>query len=272
MSNWPLPPAFSSIEQGGANAADSSAVTVTAGLRALGSWTEIIAATGFEYGMFFVNIYATSRGYMEIGIGAAASEVAIATIPTAVGGYQNYRETMPIYIPVPAGERISVRASGSTTATVEAQIVGIARTGLSQFPLASVASMEGIETAGSSVTHGQKIPVDPGGTANTKGSWTEIVASMADDYSMLHLLFDDNQVSAQTGQDRLWDFAIGAGGSEVAFLSDIYQTVTGSEMVTPSNLLIPWGLSAGTRLAARMQCSITGATDRMGGCAIVGYK
>ena len=129
-----------------------------------------------------------------------------------------------------------------------------------------------MEKAGGSTTHGKGTAVDPGGTAHTKGSWVEIDASLAENYAGMDIQFDDGGNGAQALQDRLWDFAVGAGGSEKIIAPDIYQGVNASEAAYPSTLRIPAGFPAGTRFAARMQSSIIDATDRLGACSLIGYR
>ena len=79
MSNWPLPSRYSDVEQGGSNTGDSGVVDVVCGTRTLGSWTEIIAATSFEWASFQMHISPVLvNGYDQIGIGAGGSYVTVA--------------------------------------------------------------------------------------------------------------------------------------------------------------------------------------------------
>ena len=274
MSNWPLSPTFPDIEQGGANTGDSGVVTVTGGVRSLGSWTEIIAATSFEWASFIMLLYtATVRGYYQIGIGGSGTEVIVAEFPLKVGGFRGRNGLdLPVPINIPNGSRVSIRSSGHSATTIQFGLVGFARAGIPLDPQFVTCDTIGLEKGGGSTTHGQKTVVDPGGTAHTKSGWVEIDASLAEDYRAIDILFDDNQNGAQTDHERLWDFAIGAGGSEIIIAPDIYQGVDGGESVGPKELRIPAMFPSGTRFAARMQCSIIDATDRLGGCALIGYR
>ena len=276
MSNWPLPSRYSDVEQGGSNTGDSGAVTVTCGTRTLGSWTEIIAATSFEWVSFQMHSYGGAvNGYFQLGVGTGGSEVTVGEFTLMVGGHRGVRGGigLPIPLSISNGSRVSVRASGhTTTPTIEIGIVGIARAGIPVNPQFVTCDLIGMEKAGGSTTHGKGVAVDPGGTAHTKSAWVEIDASLAENYAGIDIQFDDGANGSQTGQDRLWDFAIGAGGSEIVIAGDIYQKCDGSENTFPSSLRIPAGFPSGTRFAARMQSSIIDATDRIGNCSIIGYR
>jgi len=100
-------------------------VTVTASaFPNYGSWTEVIAAAGADLLLQSVQRAAEFTGgvsnYMEIGVGASGSEVAIARIAFpgssfSVGGNAGFvRPYRPVLIL--DGERVAVRTTGSTNA------------------------------------------------------------------------------------------------------------------------------------------------------------
>jgi hypothetical protein len=95
---------------------------------------------------------------------------------------------------------------------------------------------------------------DSGGvqlTAGTssEGSWAEIIASTARDYKGI-MLRGSSQSSLIAGANLLVDVGIGAGGAEVAIISNLqFRTLYG----VTSTGYIPIHIPAGVRLAVRAQ-------------------
>jgi len=92
------------------------------------------------------------------------------------------------------------------------------------------------------------------GTANTKGSWTQVVASSSIDCSFIMVM-----VSAMpsVAQANVIDIGVGASGSEIAVIQNIQAvgapTTSFAGFVT--SLIFPCQIAAGTRIAARAQSS-----------------
>lgn len=118
----------------GANASTSDGVVVTPGGSGFGSWVEVSSSTSDRISMIGVSIGPATRTAMyarpfliEIGVGGAGSEVAVA----AFGGHFGSSETadvglsvMPVAQSIPAGSRISARiASDNSTANTAGVIV-----------------------------------------------------------------------------------------------------------------------------------------------------
>ncbi len=113
--------------------------------------------------------------------------------------------------------------------------------------------------------------VDPGGTVNTKGSWVELVASTSFDHVFLNLGvgYQNKQSRTQT-PSWLADIGIGASGSEVVLIPDIYlfrdsggDGTSGQGTFTVQNVgPFPVGIPSGTRLSVRAQCNNATVNDR----------
>ena len=89
-----------------------------------GSWTEIISSTSHDYDLIVLtfgnnlnNIATAASWLIDIGTGAASSEVAILSdLYHSVGTFENdFVHCMPIYVPIPSGTRVSARAQCSIT-------------------------------------------------------------------------------------------------------------------------------------------------------------
>ena len=93
------------------------------------------------------------------------------------------------------------------------------------------------------------------GASNAMGSYTELLASSADDCHGIEVVFNSDTGSTRA---KLFDIAIGAGGSEIVILPNlvcgpvpIYQSA--GNVVGGARYFFPVFVKAGTRFAARAQ-------------------
>lgn len=100
------------------------------------------------------------------------------------------------------------------------------------------------------------------GTTHTKGSYTQLVASTADDTYAITVLINNVGV-ASTNARMLVDIAIGGAGSEVVLLPDlmagnagVWANAMGGGVMYHFNV----GIAEGTRIAARCQASTASDT------------
>ncbi len=98
-----------------------------------------------------------------------------------------------------------------------------------------------------------------GGSANTKGSWSQVTASLPHDAYGFWLTMAGTATSA-TSTDGLLDIGIGAGGSEVVLVPDLLAGWIGSPTQGPRVLFIPIFIPKGTRVAIRNQGVIASDT------------
>jgi hypothetical protein len=96
-------------------------------------------------------------------------------------------------------------------------------------------------------------------SANTKGVYNEIIASLAaDSYPILNIR------SAGSLADYLFDIAIGANGAEVNIVENLLLSNTGANMSTVKSIMLPILIPAGSRVTMRCQSSVGGeAADVM---------
>ena len=247
--------------------ATSNAVSVTAGARTYGSYTQIDAATAHEYDAFYLLAWeAGTAGLVgTVAIGGSGSEVAIATdIPLHMPSTR--RQLTSVYLPVnvPAGSRLSVKLSRDTgtSGTATVGILGIQ--GGVGFPVGfqratgyGLTASFGYSTATASAS------------ANTLGSYGQITASTAN--NMKALTFALHSTSSTTSTNLL-NLAVGGAGSETVILANvplyIYASTAQTNVVSYGPL--PCNIPSGTRLAANLQSSV-GSTAINARVAVIGF-
>lgn len=132
---------------------------------------------------------------------------------------------------------------------------------MAQFPLAVGGGSCSGTTTTSNATSGVRA-ISAAASANTKGSWTEIIASTAEDYECLLFMFS----AATSNVSYLVDVGIGGAGSEVAIVSDIHTSIGNNSSEWFS---IPRAIPAGTRISVRVASSTLSSQVR---AAVVGIK
>lgn len=267
MGHWPLAQQSGGAhETFGVTASASRGTTITASATAntKGTWTQLTAATARDAVWIDVDIHSATaaRDYLlDIGIGAAGSEHVL--IPDLIAGSGTgsicrgavYR--FPIF--VPAGSRLAARCqSGTGSATIRVAGTLTAASFNSDCGSSEVTAYGALAASTAGTT------VDPGATANTKGTWTEITAATSAPIRALVVGQGNLVQTTRTSCDWLLDIGIGPAGSEQVLIGDQHW-----ECSTTCDTIVPIArppyfvdIPAGTRLAARAACSITTATVR----------
>lgn len=253
-------------------------VAASASANTLGSWVQLTASSPVDcVGMLIaVNGFeAVARsGAIDIGVGGSGSEVVIASKLLMNSVNADYVTATVIYLPIaiPAGTRISARCQCSDTSD-SVSISAI----LFQGSFSNGEGYAGVDAIGflSGTTLGTAI--DPGGTINTKGAYAQMISSTARDYAGFFFIFDNQSHDSTSGSvfaSFLVDIAMGSSGSEVPFVPNLnmyrYSTTVFSIIYQPASPIIWNPVPAGTRLAARAQCSVNTATTRMLGITAYG--
>lgn len=242
-----------------------------------GPWTQLVASATIDstwimvYLQTMIGVSGTIA--VDIGIGGSGSEQAIitnllASSTAAVG----MRFLFPVAIK--AGTRIVAReSSGSASDRTVIGVTTFADT------YGSVGVGSGVDTYGAIATTNLGTAVDPGGTANTKGAYIQLSASLTSDISGFLLLFDAQaQLSGSVGGvSWLIDLAVGAAGSEKIILPNLFvmgvmNTGAFSEILHSVIPYIPLQIRTGTRLAIRAQCSTNTSPDRIFGVTFYGIR
>ena len=266
MADWPLRGEGQRFETAGADTSDSAATQITTSGTAntKGSYTEIIASTGFDASAFlwFTEGKITSESYLlDLALGAAGSEqVLVADFPSKSRSDTSFELfTSGFELPIPEGSRIAVRGqSVSASSTLDTSIILLGQSFLASSPFGRIA------TYGADGTASKGTAIDPGGTADTKGSWVEITASSDFEIRQLLINFGNNDNFVLIAATWLVDLAVGAAGSEQIVIADMFLgSSAGLDLPTPPNCIFEAQIPAATRIAMRAQCSITNAADRV---------
>ncbi len=232
-------------------AADGITLTADSTSHTKGAWVEIDASTAFDVTFLRIggdnnNTNNTDTGQLlDIGVGTAGNEkVLIANIPC---GYSALAEDthagFPIFIP--KGTRISGRIQATIT-------VDVAEIGLWLFGGRSWMG----ETFQTVDTMGAKTSLS-GGTDISSESIVEIVASTANHYKGLGLVFDLGQASSSGGgANRDVEIFVGAASSEKSLIKDIdFRSESGENVhhVIPFHGFAPmrFSIPSGSRLSAQ---------------------
>lgn len=246
--------------------APTSSRGIVAGLgsAAKGSWAELIASTSQPTSALLVTAsrasQSTERLLLDIGVGAAGSEIVVAgnllaMSSVVIPGCAAWR--FPVSIP--AGSRISARGliaiSGSDW-YVSAICIPDA---LGSFAPAGLIDDIGVDISGVSGTS-----VTPSSTANTKGSYSQLAASSSRNYRGFFLSIVGNS-STSGGTNSIprvtLDIAIGAAGSEKIILPDFQLGTSTNSSYTPycnwHGKFFPIPIPKGSRIAARSQSNQT---------------
>lgn len=255
----------------GVNTGTSAGTTVTAGtVNAKGSWASLGQTT---FNWQWINLYmaqtAASDKIIDIGVSsdnstwyAIASDLRLAGRKSA-----DIIQSLALPLQVKAGNYVAVRVAASTAShVVNAAITGssigmMGGTGYSRsIPLYTAATSRGVA-------------IDPGGTANTKSAWTELVASTSTGVDSIYVMIGQNADTTRTSNaEALLDIGVGAASSEFAMIPNIYMrwttTLDGPQInIGPMPCYIP----AGSRVSARAQCTDTSAGDRTLDVAVIGF-
>jgi hypothetical protein len=265
------PQAFSAVGEVTASSR-GTAIPADASANTKGAWVELVASSPIDADGFYLQLEAlgTTRDHLvDIGIGASSSEVVI--VPDflfSTGTGPSGVEEVYIPLPIPAGTRIAARSQ----ATAGSQSVGVLLQ-LVQGEMYRAMRCSRATAYGSTAADSGGIVVDPGGSANTKGAWAEIHSGITNPirYAILCI---GNRTNGAVGAftQHLMDFGTGAGGAEVVLLDDqVLMADQTTDRLGPHVFARHVSIPAGTRIAARSQCSNTDATDRLFDLAVIGF-
>lgn len=192
---------------------------------------------------------------MDLAIGGAGSEVDIFPnlLVSAISAV-----SFSVFVPLalPAGQRLSVRCqhtTGGTAMSVEVTLIG-----------GGGSAMQRVETCGATTADSGGIAVDPGGSINTKGAYSQLIATTAFAYKHVILALGGRNNSANGSANWLVDIAVGAAASEVVIVGDLrLRSDAAHDLVMPPYFSFPCDIPAGSRIAVRAQSSNADATDRL---------
>lgn len=237
-----------------------------------GTWVELVASCPFDAAGFFLSFSGGSTNthdvLLDVGVGAAGSEqVILENFLNSLSGFASPRHNVFVPLPVKAGARVAVRTQSTTNnGPCGVALQFVAGDFFSQLGLGR-ATTYGAATADSGGTE-----VDPGGTANTKGAYAQIVAATTNPIRYMVVCVGSRNNGVYASARSLMDIAVGAAASEQVLIDDLFMVVSDStDLHEPASFGLPVSVAAGQRLAARAQTSITDATDRLRDIVIIGF-
>ncbi len=205
------------------------------------------------------------QGSISVGIGGSGSERAILEIPGTAWNDNDSVYILPITIR--GGERVSIKPeTAGSSVDVFVVLTGwfdpLFRTDLRYADLIGVVSATALT-----------VP-DPGGTIHTKGAWSQLIASTANDYKSIVLFFSGTADANSTTVDHLFDLAVGASSSEVIIVPDVWVRRIGRSPMRETKFWpIDANIPSGTRIAARCQAdNITSGVRDLQGIAVIGLR
>lgn len=271
--DFPTLAAFTDI---GTTAASSIGTTLTANAstNTKGVYAQLIAATTRDCDYMLVGIsnsQSAGRISVDIAVGAAASEqIIVADLVFASSIVLLQQASVLIPYSIPSGTRISARCQ-STTGGDKTDLNIVCGSGDLNYRPYSTCDTYGFAAG---TTTGAAI--DSGGTINTKGSYTQIVAATTRDIKGLFWSLDNgpDTVGSSSSQSFLYDIAVGAAASEQVILPNLRagSTATGTGVsITPALIgAVPLQIPAGTRLSCRCQSTNNTAATRKFGITVYG--
>lgn len=240
-----------------------------------GSYTELSSSTPIDAdGVWLICPSDDDADFLiDLAVGAAGSETIVLPDLFMSNGNNSGGPTGPmVYFPIsiPSGTRVAARCQASRANAEPEGLIVLVKGG---FPTAHD-GLSRVAAYGISTTDSGGTSVDPGGTANTKGSYSEIVASTTDSIRLLYMAFGNQQNTGASRGRWFFDLAIGAAGSEQVILANVPVRVGPANVKAPvvPQIIGPFimDIPAGTRLAVRAQSTITDATDRLLDVALYG--
>lgn len=234
-----------------------------------GSYAEIAASLTVTTTAITVNVNEVAGGsglqtLFDIATGAAGSEtVVVPDLATDQSETRGIFVAGPLPIEIPVGTRVACRGqcSGAGTLSMRVCVTCISAGGMRGLTSLTAYGIDAATSGGTSI--------DPGGTANTKGSYTAITASTSNLTQWMMAVFTGGGEATRGLISNIWavDIATGAGGAETVLWSDLRTCtrvmVINADAVTGRQQGYLTYIPASTRIAARCSCSINTAGDRL---------
>lgn len=249
---------------------DDATITGAAAADTKGAWTELVASSANTYVGLLIGIRWVSASnvpyLLDIGIGGAGAEVVLVPDIGFDQGINTINVVEYLFVPVniASGTRIAARCQSTDGGSdvLYLSVYGVKGT----FQGYDTVEMNGADAGTTKLTS-----VDPGDTADTKGDWVELAASISGDYAYIGLISTSQDFVRTTCTWRV-DIGVGADGEEVIIAADLAFAVHGnSDQPYPKLLgMIPLDIATGSRIAVRAECNINTVGDRLINLALIG--
>lgn len=253
MPDWNLIGGGQKFEDIGADTSVSEGTELTSSgsTHTKGSYTELIASTSRGYQGLYVMLGGGVNGRREmfdIAVGAGGSEqIVLADLWLRL---QNDGSLQQFYVPltVKRSSRISARMQSTNASDLtRIKLIGVGGTFVGH-PGIQVVDTVGADTA---TTDGTAVV---SGASNTKGSWTQIVASTTRRSRWILVAWGVG------GTQQLMDIGIGASSSEVLLIPNLVNRASGDQQAFYS---MPCDIPAGTRISARTAAALATNTSNV---------
>lgn len=250
------------------SASIGTSVTASSSANTKGSYVQLSASTPYDASWIELQLFMVNGGFnapnvvLDLAIGASGSEVIVASNILCGSMFANDPGKISVVLPIKitAGSRLAARIQSDNGS----QVAGVLVT-LFDSAFCDGASFNGVTDIGFNAGTSYGTVIAPSSTANTKGSWTQLIAATAADYFGLFGSFNTDH-TATTNCNYLVDIGIGASGSEVVISPNhLVVGVSGDSQSAPQSM-IPFRfmeIPAGTRIAARSQASLASASGPM---------
>lgn len=274
MSNWPLltgaPPQFI-----GADSPDGvSAVLTTSAAYTPSAWVEIVSAVpaavvGFQ---LTVRAHGWRRCLVEIGLGAASSEVVIARLPFLSNGAMNSgtgpdHHYQPVFVPLalPAGARLSARLTapdGSIVARLSLRVQQASALHPVGFTRCALHGLDESNLFLSTVVANDA----------SYGSWVQLTSATAFPVKAFFQLGNTGYPSgyAPYGSRTEHQLGIGGSGSETPVYARPIGSMYNDWPVSLYSPLTPANWPAGVRVATRCRVQSGQAWENTAGVLLFG--
>lgn len=249
-----------------------TSLTANASAHTKGVYSAFIASSGFDAQQITIEAITTSNAatdyLFDIATGAGGAEVVV----IANIGATHFGSTSSVAVwghwEIPFAIAASTRISGRCQCSTGGDVIELVITLVGSNGAVGCTATETIGAVTGSTTLTQ---IDPGGTANTKGSYTALTASSGIIYQAIAPLF--HEISHNTSGSVRWavDIATGAGGAEVVLIPDLRLKSNTTWLINgPSAYAFLTYIPASTRIAVRAACSVNTATLRLFNAGAVG--
>lgn len=239
-------------------------LTSSASANTKGAYVQYVASSAFQCNFVELTALAANsngvRYLIDIAIGAGGAETVVVPniihdAPTSSG--QSGFGVWAFPLTIPASTRIAGRCQSSGSSKTVFSALTIHAAGGVDGPTSYV--NYGASTADSGGTN-----VDPGGTVNTKGSYSQLAASSTAVAQVVVIMAAQDGNSVPNDSTMGLDISTGAGGAEVVLLPDLAFATLSSQNPTPprSRTRLTY-IPASTRISARAANGINDATDRL---------
>lgn len=233
-----------------------------------GAYVALSASVPADVWWHLFRFYAPTGGtqfLVDVATGAAGAEKILIPDVLFLPPRDNFGEAV-LLVPchLKAGQRLAARCSCSATS----KTMGVAWHAIGG-GFATLKGMARAETLGANSGTTRGTQIDPGGSANTKGSYITI-GTTGFDWKWLVVILGTVSGAMPTGQTE-WRADVALGGTPDIIVPDwTIATDSNSDDLWSDTITIPFEVPAGTAVKIRAQCSITDATDRLLDAVVVG--